>query len=152
MSGNVIAESGDNFDIARWQSDDAIKACLGMRRIAMVGLSSNTARPSNQVAQYLLARGYAVIPVNPQESMIMGLESYPDLASIPFTIDLVDVFRDSAAVPQIARDAVAIGAKGLWLQLGVISQEGVQIASEAGLTCIMDRCPKIELAKLTSAA
>ncbi len=131
-------------------NDDA-----GIRRIlenhkviAMVGLSPKEDRPSHIVARYLMAHGYTVIPVNPGQKEILGQPCYPDLKSIPVKVDMVDVFRNSADVPPIADDAIAIGAKSLWLQLGVIHPEAAAKAATAGLDVVMDRCPKIEFARL----
>jgi len=131
-------------------NDDA-----GLRRIlenhkiiAMVGLSPKEDRPSNVVARFLMARGYTVIPVNPGQREILGQPCYPDLKSIPVKVDMVDVFRNAADVPPIAADAVAIGARSLWLQLGVINPEAAAAASAADLDVVMDRCPKIEHARL----
>ena len=131
-------------------NDDA-----GLRRIlenhkvvAMVGLSPKEDRPSNLVARYLLAHGYTVIPVNPGQREILGQPCYATLKDIPVAVDMVDVFRNSADVPPIAADAIAIGAKSLWLQLGVINAEAAAAAAAAGLAVVMDRCPKIELARL----
>ena len=118
-----------------------------MRRIAVVGLSSNPGRPSYGVAAYLLEHGYQVIPVNPREDAVLGQTAYDTLLEIPHPVDLVDVFRASDAVPEIARQAVSIGAKALWLQLGVISPIGIEIAEAAGLEVIVDLCIKIEHAR-----
>ncbi|MEM7798608.1 MAG: CoA-binding protein [Chloroflexota bacterium] len=116
------------------------------KTIAMVGLSPKSERPSNFVATYLQAHGYRVIPVNPRAEEILGEKSYPDLLSIPkeIKIDMVDVFRRAEECPAIAEQAVKIGAKSLWLQLRVISQEAADIAEKGGLQVIMDRCVKIE--------
>lgn len=131
-------------------TDDA-----GLRRIldshkviAMVGLSPKEDRPSNVVARYLMAHGYTVIPVNPGQREILGQPCYPDLKSIPAKVDMVDVFRNAADVPPIAADAIAIGAQSLWLQLGIVNQAAADEASAAGLDVVMDRCPKIEHARL----
>ena len=132
------------MDLSQWQSDDAIKRCLEARRIAVVGLSSNPARPSFGVGEYLLHAGYQILPVNPKEDEILGLTCYPDLESIPGKIDLVDVFRQSDAVLSIAESAIAIGAKGLWLQLGVYHLHALALAQSAGLTCVADKCTKVE--------
>ena len=102
-----------------WQDQLNINRCLEARRIAVVGLSSNPARPSYGVAAYLKAAGYEVIPVNPSEESVLGVPCYPDLEAIPGTVDLVNVFRQSNAVLPIAQSAIHIGAKGLWLQLGL---------------------------------
>lgn len=131
-------------------TDDA-----GLRRIlenhkviAMVGLSPKEDRPSNIVARYLMARGYTVIPVNPGQRAILGQPCYASLREIPAKVDMVDVFRNAADVPPIAADAIAIGAKSLWLQLGVINEGAAEAAAAAGLDVVMDRCPKIEHARL----
>ncbi|WP_030456241.1 CoA-binding protein [Herbidospora cretacea] len=117
------------------------------RTVAVVGLSGNELRASNFVGFYLKRHGFRVFPVNPREKEILGETSYPSLSDIPEPVDVVNVFRAPDAVPGIAREAVAIGAKALWLQFGVISEEGARIAAEAGLTVIMDRCMKIEHAR-----
>ena len=117
------------------------------RTVAIVGLSPNELRPSNFVGFYLQRHGYRVIPVNPRESEILGETSYPSLSAIPERIDVVDVFRQPDAVPAIAEEAVAIGAGALWLQFGVISPEGAEIALRGGLQVVMDRCMKIEHAR-----
>jgi predicted CoA-binding protein len=131
-------------------TDDA-----GLRRIlethkviAMVGLSQKEDRPSNIVARYLMARGYTVIPVNPAQTEILGQRCYASLKDIPVKVDMVDVFRKSADVPPFAADAIAIGAKSLWLQIGIINEDAAAQASAAGLDVVMDRCPKIEYARL----
>jgi len=130
--------------LSQWQSDDAIKRCLEGGRVAVVGLSSNPARPSFGVAEYLLQVGYEVVPVNPNEDEILGRACYADLQSIPGRVDLVDVFRQSDAVLPIAESAIAIGAKGLWLQLGVYHPRALALAQQAGLACVADKCTKIE--------
>ncbi len=117
------------------------------RTIAVVGLSANPLRPSNFVGFYLQRHGYRVVPVNPREPEILGETSYPSLTAVPFSIDIVDVFRAPDAVPGIAREAVEVGAGALWLQFGVISPEGAAIAVEGGLDVVMDRCMKIEHAR-----
>jgi uncharacterized protein len=114
------------------------------RSVAMVGLSPNRLRPSFFVGGYLQYRGFRVVPVNPTADEILGERCYPNLRSIPFPVDVVDVFRAPAAVPEIAEDAIAIGARALWLQFGVIAPEAAQRAAEAGLDVVMDRCMKIE--------
>ncbi|MEA2170092.1 MAG: uncharacterized protein QOF76_3392, partial [Solirubrobacteraceae bacterium] len=119
----------------------------GAGTIAIVGLSANALRASNFVGFYLKRHGYRVIPVNPRETEILGETSYPSLADVPEAVDVVDVFRAPAALPQIAREAVAIGAGALWCQFGVINEEGARIAEEGGLDVVMDRCLKIEHAR-----
>jgi predicted CoA-binding protein len=116
--------------------------------IAVVGLSDKPIRPSYGVAQYMQNHGYKVIPVNPSCSEILGEKCYPDLKSIPFSIDMVNVFRKSEDCLPIAIEAVAIGAKSLWLQLGVINAEALAYAQEHDLSVIMDKCLKIEHMRL----
>ena len=118
------------------------------RTVAIVGLSPSELRASNFVGYYLRRHGYRVIPVNPNEELILGERVYPSLRDVPEHIDVVDVFRDPAAVPDIASEAVEVGAGALWLQFGVISPEGARLAREAGLDVVMDRCLKIEHARL----
>ena len=118
------------------------------RVIAVVGLSPNWNRPSYFAAKYMLEHGYTVIPVNPGATEILGQKCYPDLAAIPVKVDLVDVFRKPEDAGPIADEAIRIGAKCLWLQLGVIHREAADKAVAAGLDVVMDRCVKIEYARL----
>ena len=99
------------------------------------------------IGYYLKRHGYKIVPVNPKETEILGEKSYPSLKDIPFPVDVVDVFRRPDAVPAIARETVAIGAKALWLQFNVISPEAAKIAEDGGLTVVMDRCMKVEHAR-----
>jgi uncharacterized protein len=122
-----------------------LKSC---KTIAVVGLSAEWHRPSFFAAKYLQQHGYRIVPVNPKYLEILGESSYARLEDIPFPVDMVDVFRREADVPPIARSAVAIGAKCLWQQLGVKSAEADAIARTAGLDSVMDRCVKIEHARL----
>ncbi|ANE47434.1 CoA-binding protein [Paenibacillus swuensis] len=112
--------------------------------VAVVGLSDNPERTSYMVAQAMQARGYRIIPVNPNADEILGEKSYPTLKDIPESIDIVNVFRRSEHTPPIAQEAVEAGAKVLWLQLGIANEEAAQIAESGGLTVIMDRCIKVE--------
>jgi hypothetical protein len=136
-----------SFNVEDYQDPAVIKAALRERRIAVVGMSSNELRPSHYVGYYLKRHGYEVVPVNPREQSVLGLPCYPSVTDVPGDIGVVDVFRDPAAVPAIAREAVAKGARFLWLQFGVISEEGVRIALDGGLRVIVDRCIKIEHAR-----
>jgi predicted CoA-binding protein len=120
----------------------------GCRTLAVVGLSAEWHRPSYFAAKSMQQHGYRIVPVNPKYPEILGEKSYPRLEDIPFPVDMVDVFRREADVPPIARSAVAIGAKCLWQQLGVKNQEADGIARAAGLESVMDRCVKIEHARL----
>jgi predicted CoA-binding protein len=135
------------MNLPDYQSPSIIQDILKHSRIAIVGLSSNELRASHFVGFYLKRHGYDIIPVNPREESVLGATSYPSLLEVPGTVDVVDVFRDPAAVPEIAEQAVAIGAKALWLQFGVISEEGISIAEAAGLDVVADRCLKIEHAR-----
>ena len=118
------------------------------RVIAVVGLSANWWRPSFFVAKYLQDHGYRVIPVNPAYQEVLGEKCYPDLKAVPEKIDMVDCFRKSAEIPALAEDAIAVGAKCLWMQLGVVNDAAALRASEAGLDVVMDRCVKIEHGRL----
>lgn len=110
------------------------------RTIAVVGLSSDPLRPSNGVAAFMQRKGYRVIPVNPNESEVLGEKAYPDLASVPERIGLVDIFRRSDAAGAVVDDAIAVGALAVWLQEGVIDYGAAERAQRAGLLVVMDRC------------
>lgn len=130
-----------------YQDPAVIQAALDERRIAIVGLSSNELRASHFVGYYMQRHGYQIVPVNPRETEVLGETAYASLRDVPGPVGVVDVFRDPSAVPDIAREAVAIGAKFLWLQYGVISEEGARIALEGGMQVIVDRCLKVEHAR-----
>ena len=121
------------------------------RRIAMVGLSGNPYRPSHFAAIYMLAEGYDVIPINPGEAEVLGRKSYPSLRALaevdPAAVELVDIFRTPADVPPLVEEAIAVGAKVVWMQLGVVHEEAARQAVAAGLDVVMDRCVKIEHAR-----
>lgn len=118
------------------------------RTIAVVGLSADWFRPSYFAAKYMQEHGYTIIPVNPKYPEILGCKAYASLRDIPVKVDMVDVFRRTADVLPIAREAIAIGARTLWQQLGVTSLEADALAREAGLDSVMDRCVKIEHGRL----
>ena len=122
-----------------------LKEC---RVLAVVGLSAQWHRPSHFAAKYMLEHGYRVIPVNPQYREVLGQKCYASLREIPEKVDLVDVFRKTAEVLPVARDAVAIGARVFWQQLGVRNEEAAELARAAGLETVMDRCVKIEHGRL----
>lgn len=126
---------------------DRLRILRQAKTIAMVGLSSNPFRPSHFAAIYMLAEGYTVIPVNPREQEILGQRCYASIRDIPVPVDIVDIFRDPKAVPPIVEDAIAIGAKVVWMQLGVINEQAAARAREAGLEVVMDACVKIEHAR-----
>lgn len=122
-------------------SKETIKKVLDeCKTIAVVGLSSDPHRPSHDVASYMRRRGYRVIPVNPNETEVFGDKSYPSLADVPEQIDLVDIFRRSDEAGKAVDEAIAIGAKAVWLQEGVIDEAAAARACDAGLLVIMDRC------------
>jgi uncharacterized protein len=136
------------FDLTRYQDPLAIQqVLLRAKTIAIVGLSNNPLRASYFVGFYLQRHGYRVIPVNPRESQILGERSFASLREVPLPVDVVNVFRAPDALPAIAADAVAIKAKCLWCQFGVINEEGARIAERGGLTVVMDRCLKVEHAR-----
>ena len=118
------------------------------RVIAVVGLSAKRHRPSHSVAKYLLEHGYRVIPVNPSYQEVLGQKCYPSLRDIPERVDIVDCFRRSAEIMPVAEDAIAVGAKVLWMQIGVINEAAAEKARKAGLDVVMDRCIEIEYARL----
>ena len=122
----------------------AVRRMLAGKRVAVVGISDDPTRPSHDVARYLQAAGLEIIPVNPNLKQVLGLKCYPSLAAVPGPVDVVDVFRRPEFCPDVVRDAVAAGAKGVWLQSGIISDEAEQIAAEAGIDFVQDRCMKVE--------
>jgi uncharacterized protein len=148
----------DLLDLAEGRSpvelldDAAIVAVLGdARRIAVIGASSNPARPSYRVVRYLMDAGYDCVPVNPNETEVHGRRSYVSLADAVAAegpVDIVDVFRRSELCEAHAREAVAVGARCLWLQLGVVSWEAARIAAAGGLSVVMDRCTAVEHRRL----
>lgn len=124
---------------------EQIKEILsGSQTIAVVGLSDKPDRVSYMVSEAMMAKGYTIIPVNPNADTILGQRSYSKLADIPVPVDIVNVFRRSEHTPPVAEEAVAIGAGTLWLQLGIANEEAAEIASSGGLNVIMDRCIKVE--------
>ena len=136
------------FDLRRYQDPLVIQRILrSAKTVAIVGLSSTRLRASHFVGFYLQRHGYRVIPVNPRETEVLGEKSFARLTEISEPIDVVNVFRAPDALPDIARDAVAIGAKALWCQFTVINEEGARIAEAGGLSVVMDRCIKVEHAR-----
>ena len=119
------------------------------RTIAVVGISSNAMRPSNGVAEYMKRAGYRIIPVNPNETEVLGEKCYARLEDVPEKIDMVDIFRRSEYVPEIVESAIRVGARTVWMQEGVIHEAAAERAREAGLDVVMDRCTLKEHRKLT---
>ncbi|MDO9170200.1 MAG: CoA-binding protein [bacterium] len=132
--------------------DDAVRELLlGMRRVAVVGISENPERASHGITRFLLGRGIEVAGVNPQLREVLGAPVYPTLADVPGPIDVVDVFRRSEAVPAIVDAAIAAGARAVWLQEGVVHPEASRKAVAAGLTVVADRCIYKEWLRLANA-
>ncbi len=130
-------------------ADEMIRTILSTpQAIAVVGCSPNPERDSHRIAQLLQRKGHRVIPVNPGQREILGETCYDSLKDIPTQVDMVDIFRRSEFVAPLVDDAIAIGAKIVWMQLGVIDEEAAQKAQQAGLTVVMDRCPAIEYRRL----
>jgi len=114
------------------------------RRVAVVGASPREERPSNQVMAYLMAAGFEVFPVNPGQSEILGRECYPDLASVPKPVEIVDIFRRADQVVPVVKAAIAAGARVVWMQEGIVNEEAAALALASGLAVVMDRCLKVE--------
>jgi predicted CoA-binding protein len=135
-------------DLSRYQDPLTIqRVLLSAKAIAVVGLSGNVLRASHFVGFYLQRHGYRLFPVNPRESTILGERCYSSLQELPERVDIVNVFRAPSALPDIASQAAAIGARCLWSQFNVINEEGARIAEQSGLAVVMDRCIKVEHAR-----
>lgn len=129
--------------------DRELKSILERAKtIAVVGISHKEERDSNKVAKYLKDHGYVMIPVNPKYREVMGEKCHPDLKSVPTHIDVVDIFRNIEAIPAIVDEAIAAGADSVWMQLGLVHEEAAEKARAAGLAVVMDKCIKVEHARL----
>ncbi len=128
--------------------DEIVELLTKSKTIAIVGCSPKPERDSHQVAKYLKEHGYKIIPVRPAVKEILGEKCYPDLKSIPEPVDIVDIFRKPEAIPPICEEAVEIGAKAVWMQLGLASSKGAKIARDAGLQVVQSKCIKIEHQRL----
>ena len=147
MADGVSGNSAVNRSRFATTVQDRIRILEKYKRIAMVGLSSNPFRPSHFAAIYMISEGYDVVPVNPRETEILGRRSYPSLREVPGPIEIVDIFREPEAVPDIVEEAIIVGAKVIWMQLGVIHEKAAARAQDAGFEVVMDRCVKIEHAR-----
>jgi predicted CoA-binding protein len=123
---------------------DAVRRMLAAKRVAVVGLSDDPSRASHGVASYLASVGKEIIPVNPNHATVMGLKCYAALEDVPGPIDVVDVFRRPEFCADVVRSAVAVGAKGVWLQSGIVSEEARRVAREAGIDFVQNRCMKVD--------
>jgi uncharacterized protein len=122
-------------------TDEELRSILGdAKTVAVVGLSSNPRKESYGIAKYLQGKGYRIVPVNPTETEVLGEKAYPSLREVPEKVDVVDVFRRSEHTPEIAREAVEIGARVLWLQTGIWNEEAYRIATEGGVEVVMGAC------------
>ena len=130
------------------QDSDLKRLFETVRTIAVVGCSPRPERPGHYVAKYLQDLGYRIIPVNPGQSEILGEKCYASLRDIPEPVDMVDCFRRAEDIPPVVEDAIAIGAKFVWMQLGIVNEEAAQRAADAGIEAVMDRCPKIDYPRL----
>jgi uncharacterized protein len=147
MADGVSGNSPVNQSAFATTVQDRARILETYKRIAMVGLSSNPFRPSHFAAIYMIAHGYDVTPVNPRETEVLGRTCYASLRDVPGPIEIVDIFREPAAVPDIVEEAIERGVKVIWMQLGVIHEAAARRAREAGLEVVMDRCVKIEHAR-----
>ena len=136
------------------ESDEAIAQLLAqVKRIALVGASAKPERPSHRVMQFLLDDGYEVVPINPglAGQKLLGQTVHASLADFPTSVDMADIFRDAASLPEVTQDVVAAGIPALWTQLGVVHGEAEHAAVDAGLQVVVDRCPAIEIPRLRGA-
>ena len=145
----ILSRGGSAYHWAMQTDSATLRQLLEQTRtIAVVGLSPDKQRPSHDVARYLQAQGYRIVPVNPRCTAVLGEQCFASLEEVPFPVDLVDVFRRTEEVASIARSAVVIGARGFWQQLGLVNAEADAIAVAAGLMTVMDRCIKIDHMRL----
>ncbi len=132
--------------------EHAVELMRDAKTIAVVGVSSNPTRPSNDIARYLIDAGYKVYLVNPNETEVFGMPVYDSVRDLPEKVDIVDIFRLPQLVPPIVEDAIAAGAKTVWMQIGIVNEDAAARAREAGLDVVMDKCTKVEHRKLLRGA
>jgi len=135
------------MSVADLEARDRLRIILGARTVALVGVSANPIRSSNFVASYLVRTDFVTYPVNPMYDEILGLKSYPSLRDLPEPPDIVDVFRKHSEIPGVVEEAIEVGAKVVWFQLGLRHEEAARMAVDAGLKVVQDRCLKIEHAR-----
>lgn len=135
MRSKIVSEKKQQKSL-----DDLREILVTTKTIAVVGLSDKPDRPSNRIPAYLQSQGYRIIPVNPRLSEVLGEKAYPSLSEIPVPVDVVEIFRRAEDVPPVVEDAIAIGAKVVWMQLGIINEEAAYRAESAGLGVVMDTC------------
>jgi len=135
------------MSVADLEARDRLRIILGARTVALVGVSANPIRSSNFVASYLVRTDFVTYPVNPMYDEILGLKSYPSLRDLPEPPDIVDVFRKHSELPGVVEEAIEVGAKVVWFQLGLRHEEAARMAVDAGLKVVQDRCLKIEHAR-----
>jgi predicted CoA-binding protein len=136
------------------ESDEAIaQLLLQVKRIALVGASAKPERPSHRVMQFLLDEGYEVLPINPglAGQRLLGQQVHASLADLPTSVDMADIFRDAASLPEVTQDVVAAGIPAMWTQLGVVNVDAERTALDASLQLVVDRCPAIEIPRLRDA-
>jgi hypothetical protein len=133
--------------VADLDARDRLRIILGARTVALVGVSANPIRSSNFVASYLVRTDFVTYPVNPMYDEVLGLKAYPSLRDLPEPPDIVDVFRKHSEIPGVVEEAIEVGAKVVWLQLGLRHDEAARMAVDAGLKVVQDRCLKIEHAR-----
>ncbi len=146
-SGGVGAPEGRAWERLAAGPQARLRILRQYRRVAMVGLSANPMRPSHFAAVYLVNRGYDIVPVNPGAERILGRRCFPSLGAVDRPVEVVDIFRPSRFVPEIVDEAVAVEAKVVWMQFGVIHEAAAQRALDAGLEVVMDQCMKVEHAR-----
>lgn len=136
-----------NTDVSHADPQVIAEILKNYKVVAVVGLSPKPDRPSYRVAEYLKQHGYRIVPVNPGQREILGEKCYPSLKDIPFPVEVVDIFRNVEAIPAIVDEAIQVGAKAVWMQLGLAEPKSAQKARDAGLQVVMDHCLKVEHAK-----
>ena len=148
-TNRIYSADSNNIDLEDFLETSPIESVLeDVKTVAVVGISDKLGRPSLTVSSYLKGHGYDVLPVNPNLSMVAHIPCYPDLKSLPVTPDLIVIFRNAADIPEVIREAVATAVPKVWIQEGIVSQEGYRLAEIAGMAVVMDKCILKEHARL----